>query len=104
MRVFYIFLKERLCLSQRGHPNLKAGDGPQKYEKKKKICASVSFNKQRIREITFNLLAEGVVKLKSVLSVEHFCHAVLEGTTEVLRTICFKFDLMLLIKKLIKLS
>lgn len=103
MRVFYIFLKERLCLSQRGHPNLKAGDGPQKYGKKK-ICASVSFNKQRIREITFNLLAEGVVKLKSVLSVKHFCHAVLEGTTEVLRTIYFKFDLMLLIKKLIKLS
>lgn len=54
--------------------------------------------------MTFKLLPEGAVKLKSLLSVKCFCHTVLEGTTEVLSTIYFKFDLMLLIKKLIKLS
>lgn len=44
------------------------------------------------------------MKLKSLLSTKCFCHTVLEGTTEVLSTIYFSFDLMLLIKKLIKLS
>lgn len=44
------------------------------------------------------------MKLKPLLSMKRFCRTVLEGTTEVLSTIYFKFDLMLLIKKLIKLS
>lgn len=67
------------------------------------LCLSFLERRKKLR-ITFNLHPEGAMKLKSLLSTKCFCHTVLEGTTEVLSTIYFSFDLMLLIKKLIKLS
>lgn len=55
-------------------------------------------------ENNFHISPQGCNETKIIIAMKHFCHSVLEGTTEVLSTIYFKFDLMLLIKKLIKLS